>query len=77
MSGFAGCNRLGGEYRVAGPLLSFGKVAMTRMACPSMQLETSFAAALERVAEWKVTGGHLELFDASGTPLLRFEARTL
>jgi hypothetical protein len=32
---------------------------------------------LPRVRTWKVIGQHLELFDAAGTILARFEARAL
>jgi hypothetical protein len=34
-SGFAGCNRFGGTYKLSSGALEFGPLALTRMACPS------------------------------------------
>jgi len=76
IAGFGGCNRFTGTYQQNGDRLTFGKMAMTFMACPEeMETERDFAAALEQVRSWKILGDHLELFDASGTLLARLEAR--
>ena len=76
IAGFGGCNRFTGTYQQNGDRLTFGKMAMTFMACPEeMETERDFAAALEQVRSWKILGDLLELFDASGTLLARLEAR--
>jgi heat shock protein HslJ len=46
------------------------------MACvQGMETENAFLEALGKVAKWKIIGQHLELFDASGKLVARFEAR--
>jgi copper homeostasis protein (lipoprotein) len=79
VAGFSGCNRVLGGYTLKGDALSFGQLAGTMMACvgEGMELEQAFLAALGQVAKWKVTGQHLELADAAGKVLARFEARPL
>jgi len=78
VAGSGGCNRLMGSYEVNGKELHFGKLAGTMMACPTgMDTEKEFLSTLPRVARWRIAGEHLELFDASGTMLCRFEARAL
>jgi heat shock protein HslJ len=39
-----------------------------------METETAFLKALQSVDRWKITGQRLELFDATGTLLARFDA---
>jgi copper homeostasis protein (lipoprotein) len=71
-----GCNRLVGGYTLAGDTLTFGQMAGTMMACPDgMDTEKAFLAALREVKTWKIAGQHLEVFDAAGKLLARFEAR--
>lgn len=77
VSGTGGCNRLIGGYELDGNQLSFKQLALTRMACPDMKYESAFAKALETTATWKISGAHLELSDAAGTMLARFESRNL
>jgi len=73
-SGFSGCNRMTGTYRHAGDSLSFGPMAMTRMACAAgMGLEQQYAAALEKVTTFRLSAGGLELMGDSGT-VARFSA---
>lgn len=75
VAGFGGCNRLLGSYRTEGDRIEFGKLAVTLMACPEgMEQEQSFLGALEQAARWRVTGSHLELFDANGAVIARLEA---
>jgi copper homeostasis protein (lipoprotein) len=75
VSGSGGCNRLLGGYRIDGNRLAFEKFAATLMACPAgMEQERAFLGALADAARWRVVGSHLELFDATGTPLARLEA---
>jgi len=50
----------------------------TKMAClEGMDTEQAFLAALAQVRSWRLQGQHLEVFDASGNLLARFEARYL
>jgi heat shock protein HslJ len=69
---------LKGSYELDGDTLTFGQMAATKMACgQGMDTETSFLEALTQVKTWKIVGEHLELFDAGGHLLARFEARYL
>lgn len=73
-SGFSGCNRMTGTYHHAGDSLSFGPMAMTRMACQDgMQLEQQYSAALEVVRTFRLSAAGLELMGDSGT-VARFSA---
>jgi copper homeostasis protein (lipoprotein) len=76
IAGSGGCNRFTGSYQRTGDRLTFGKVAMTFMACPEgMETEREFLAALEQVRSLKIFGEDLELLDSNGGFLARFEAR--
>ena len=76
VGGSGGCNRLTGSYELAGDTLRFGQMAGTMMACvDGMDTEKAFLDALGQVNKWKITGQHLELFDAAGKLVVRFEAR--
>lgn len=78
VNGSGGCNRLFGSYETTGDALTFGGVGSTKMACPSgMDTEVAFLPALGRVARWRITGQQLELSDATGAVLARFEARAM
>lgn len=77
VSGTGGCNRLIGGYELDGNQLTFKQLALTRMACPDMKYEQALTRALESTATWKISGAHLELSDAAGTMLARFESRNL
>jgi putative lipoprotein len=75
VTGSGGCNRLTGTYRVNGDRVSFNRVASTMMACMSgMETEQAFLKALSAANRWRISGKTLELFDAAGTRLARFEA---
>ena len=64
-----------GGYRIEGNRIEFGKLALTLMACPAgMEQEQAFLGALGEAARWRVTGSHLELFDAGGAVIARLEA---
>ena len=63
-------------YELHGDQLTFGQMASTRMAClEGGDTEQAFLEALRHVRTWKITGQHLELFDAAGILVARFEAR--
>jgi heat shock protein HslJ len=69
VTGNATCNRYVGAYAVDGEAISFDPLATTRMACPTDALaeqERAYLAALAAAAAWSVSGGRLELRDASG-----------
>ena len=77
MSGFSGCNSLGGKYEISADQLKLTQMASTMMYCegPGMQIEKSLYAAVGRVARYKIDGQYLELMDETGTSLAKFEAR--
>ncbi|QSA97047.1 META domain-containing protein [Methylococcus sp. EFPC2] len=78
LSGNSGCNRVTGGFESSGDKLKFGQLAGTMMACiQGMELERPFLQALEKVARYRIKGSHLELLDAEGSPLARFEAAAL
>jgi heat shock protein HslJ len=78
LSGFSGCNRLTGEYQRDGDSLSIGPLVSTRRAClPGHDLEPRFLAMFEEVAGYRVRADRLELVDAEGEVLARFEVRHL
>jgi putative lipoprotein len=74
--GFGGCNQMMGAYTLNGDKLSFSQLAGTMMACQGgMETESAFHAALGKVARWRIGGQQLELLDAAGMILARFEQR--
>ena len=77
MSGFSGCNSLGGKYEINADQLKLSQMASTMMYCegPGMAIEKSLYAAVGRVAQYRIDGQFLELFDEAGTSLAKFEAR--
>ncbi len=75
VSGFAGCNRLMGDYKAEGAKLTFTQLAGTMMACAQgMELEQALHAALAKVAGWRLEGNDLTLLDAGGTALASFRS---
>jgi heat shock protein HslJ len=75
VTGSGGCNRFTGGYEIAGDRLSFGKMAGTMMACQeSMETERAFLQALGSAQKALVREQQLDLFDADGNTLARFQA---
>ncbi len=75
LSGFSGCNRLTGSYRLDGEMLSFNNIATTEMACPyGMDIEHRVHEMFPMVAGWKISGETLQLTDSNGTPIATFES---
>ncbi len=67
---------LASTYRVDGDSLTFGPIAMTRMACrEGMETETALVSALAQVGRWSTEARHLSLSDSTGKTLAQFEAR--
>ncbi len=77
ITGSGGCNRIGGSYVAGGTTLRFGPIIATKMACPSMDLETAFLRALDQTRRYRVSGRFLDLMDANGRLLARLEERNL
>ncbi|NOQ13383.1 MAG: META domain-containing protein [Methyloprofundus sp.] len=79
VSGSTGCNRISGTYQQDDQQLSIASegMAMTRMACANAKAEQAFLSTLEVVTGWAVKGNYLELYDAGGGSVARFEATYL
>jgi heat shock protein HslJ len=76
VGGHAGCNRFTGSYDLKGDRLHLGRLVATLMACAEgMETERAFLDALGRVNRWRIAGQQLELLDAAGNVVARFEAR--
>jgi heat shock protein HslJ len=74
--GSGGCNRMTGGYELNGERLRLGPMTMTLMACPEgMETERAFLETIGRVNGWRIIGQQLELLDAAGNVVARFEAR--
>ncbi len=75
VAGSDGCNRIGGGYRLDGEQLSFAQLFSTRMACAEGTAQADrFGRALGETARHRIAGNHLELLDAEGAVMARFEA---
>jgi len=73
MQGFAGCNAVTGGYEVDADRLEFALLATTMMACPYLDEETTFAAALGSVRRFLIVGESLVLSSDTGA-VARFRA---
>jgi heat shock protein HslJ len=73
VQGSAGCNRMMGSYTLQGTTLKFGPLASTRMACPRMEIETKFLAALHATTRYELAERNLTLYGGDA-PLARLEA---
>jgi heat shock protein HslJ len=75
ISGSGGCNRFTGGYELQGDRLIFKQMAGTMMACvDAMDTEKAFLSALGKSAQARIKQQQLELLDASGSVLARFQA---
>lgn len=78
LRGFAGCNQFLGRYDVKDDSLRFTGLATTRKFCEGvMDQEQAFLRMLEGTAGHKIVGEALDLYDAKGTLLGRFESQYL
>lgn len=78
ISGSGGCNRLTGSSELDGDKLRLGRMAGTMMACPTgMEQEQHFLQSIEKVERYSISGSHLEMLDAAGAVMARFEAVAL
>lgn len=75
IGGAGGCNPFAGTFRADASAIAIGPAAVTRMACAAgMDTERAFLAALAAARRWRIAGQHLELQDAAGRQVARFEA---
>ena len=73
--GASGCNEVLGKYESTEYNITIDKhIAMTRMACPSMEIEIQFLEVLGKTIVWSIVGNHLELLDSNNSVLARFRA---
>lgn len=77
VTGFAGCNRINGVANFgAGELqsVSFSKMAVTRMMCENIAVETAFLKVLNEAATYKISNDHSELvlYDKEGRRIIEF-----
>lgn len=59
--GVAGCNRFSGPVTQKSDSIRFGALAATKMACPAMQLESKYFAALDKARTMRASLKQLEL----------------
>ncbi len=71
---YAGCNSIMGSYVMPSAFgLTFSNVAMTKMACPGMVLETLFSKALEETERYTIKDNILKLHKGKVAILATFE----
>jgi heat shock protein HslJ/quercetin dioxygenase-like cupin family protein len=76
VAGTDGCNRVSANYTLNGERITFGPMIATRMACPDPDdIQRRFAAALDGTSGWRIAGGRLEFYGATGKPLAIFAVR--
>lgn len=64
IAGKGACNRFFGPYELTGENgIELGNMGMTRMACPGMDVEAAFVAALDEADSYSIEGDRLTLFD--------------
>ena len=78
VSGNGGCNRVTGTFELDSDKLRLRGMASTRMACVAgMEQEQRFLQSIEKVERYRISGGHLDMLDAGGAVIARFEAVAL
>jgi len=74
-TGSGGCNDFFADVSRDGETLRIGPIGATKKWCEATGArEQAFFRALESARRWQVRGEHLELYDAAGGLLARFEA---
>jgi len=75
-SGSAGCNTFNSSATLDGNSITFGPIATTRMICDQpdgvMDQESAYLAALQKTAEYAITGNQMEFTDENQNVLVRF-----
>lgn len=76
VQGSGGCNSLMGSYELQeGNQIKFSGIAMTRMMCPDMAMETQLGPIFDAVDNYAINGKFLMLHKAKMAPLAKFEAQ--
>ncbi len=75
-SGSTACNRLIGTYRTANAVMEITTGGTLRACKDDAATEAAFVAALKATKTYRIAGRTLELMDAAGKTVARFEART-
>lgn len=76
-SGTAGCNGIGGEFKLSdNHSIKFSRGMSTMMACKNMEYEKSFNQMLEVADNYKQQGNTLSFYQGKDKLLARFEATT-
>lgn len=78
VSGYTGCNMLGGTWRMEGGDVRFGPIATTKRMClgPGGEIEKRLLAALGSQARGRREGGRLVLEGPNGARFEFVEAKT-
>jgi heat shock protein HslJ len=74
VAGNGGCNTYNGPYTVDGSAIAIGPLMSTKMACPTLDQETAFLAALAASTTFVISGDTLELRDDEGALQVSFTA---
>lgn len=73
--GFAGCNRFFGTFELtAENRIRFSQMAVTKMACPDMNVETEFLKVMETADSYHLHDQEMVLLRARMVPLAKFRA---
>jgi len=74
--GSGGCNSMMGVFELEEKnRLKFSGIAMTKMACPDMSIETQLSIALSETNKFAINGKTLMLLKGKKPPLAKFEAQ--
>lgn len=75
VGGTGGCNMMGGDYTATGEAIEFSQLISTMMACvDGMDGDQRLTEALKAAKRWRIDGRQLDLLDATGKAVARFEA---
>ncbi|MHA6729065.1 META domain-containing protein [Devosia sp. A369] len=72
VNGNGGCNSYGGKLEPTPNGIAISQTFSTMMACPGLDQEQAFFAALEATKNFAITGGKLQLLDDGATVLAEF-----
>ena len=63
--GNGGCNGFSGHYKMDSKTISLTDIVSTKMACPSLETETTFFEILRRANGYKIMQDHFSLMDGN------------
>jgi heat shock protein HslJ len=72
LSGNGPCNNYSGDYTLEGPSIRVGSIVRTERACPQLEQEDAYLAALLEIASFTHEDNSLVLLGGDGTALLEF-----